>query len=204
MLNRRFPDEQQTRVTGGGAEQVLRRVDAHLAVARGVRGMAAQIAEAAELVARAMNDDHKLMLCGNGGSAADAQHLAAEFTGRFVRERRALPAMALNVNCSAVTAIANDYSWEHVFVRELEAHGREGDVLIAISTSGDSPNVLRVAERARQLGIVTVGMTGQNGGELATVVDRCLQVPSANVARIQEMHILIGHMVCELVEQALC
>ena len=185
-------------------EQILRQIDAHLAVAEAIKAMAPQIAGIAKAISDAMASDHKLMLCGNGGSAADAQHLAAEFTGRFVKERRALPAMALNVNCSSITAIANDYSYEHIFVREVEAHGRKGDVLIAISTSGNSGNVLRAAERAKALGITTVGMTGQTGGKLVEIVDHCLKVPSTNVARIQEMHILMGHMICEIVEQTLC
>jgi D-sedoheptulose 7-phosphate isomerase len=142
----------------------------------------------------------KVLLFGNGGSAADAQHIAAEWIGRYRRERRALPAIALTVNTSSITAIANDYSFEHVFARQVEALGAPGDIAIGISTSGDSPNVLRGVEAARGISMITVGLTGRTGGSLRTLVDYCLQVPSADTPRIQEGHILLGHILCEYVE----
>ena len=142
----------------------------------------------------------KVLLFGNGGSAADAQHIAAEWIGRYRRERRALPAIALTVNTSSITAIANDYSFEHVFARQVEALGAPGDIAIGISTSGDSPNVLRGVEAARDISMITVGLTGRAGRSLRTLVDYCLQVPSADTPRIQEAHILLGHILCEYVE----
>jgi D-sedoheptulose 7-phosphate isomerase len=150
----------------------------------------------------ALRQHKKVMLCGNGGSAADAQHLAAELTGRYVREREPLPALALTTDTSALTAIANDYGYEQVFARQVEALGSAGDVLIAISTSGQSPSVLRAVERARALGCRTVGLAGGSGGLLAALVDLPLVVPVSETARIQEMHILIGHVLCECIDEA--
>ena len=158
------------------------------------------VLEAAAAVIRSLESGGKLLFCGNGGSAADAQHLAAEFEGRFLRDRRPLPAMALSANSSSVTAIGNDYGFEHVFARAVEAHGRSGDVLFCISTSGRSPNTVRAAEVARSRGLRVVGLTGEGGGTLAAHVDVLLAVPSKATPRIQEMHILLGHVVCELVE----
>lgn len=159
---------------------------------------------AIELVGAAVGSGHKVLLFGNGGSAADAQHIAAEFVGRFLRERRPLPAIALTTDTSALTAIANDYGYEDVFARQIQALGAAGDVALAISTSGRSPSVLRAVETCRQLGIGTIGLTGGNGGELAGMVDLCLRVSaSRESARIQETHILIGHVICELVDRHL-
>jgi D-sedoheptulose 7-phosphate isomerase len=143
------------------------------------------------------------MIAGNGGSAADAQHLAAELTGRFLVERRPFRALALHVNTSSLTAIGNDYGYEHVFARELEAHGRPGDVLLALTTSGNSHNILRAIETAHQNKITVIGMTGKTGGKMRNLCDLCLCVPSASTARIQEMHITIGHAICELLEERL-
>ena len=143
----------------------------------------------------------KLLLFGNGGSAGDAQHIAAEFTGRFIRERRALPAMALTTDTSALTAIGNDYGFDQIFVRQLDALVSAGDVALGISTSGKSPNVLNAIKRARGLGIFTVGMSGSKNDDLARHADVCICVPSLNTARIQECHIMIGHLICELVEE---
>ena len=143
------------------------------------------------------------MFCGNGGSAADAQHLAAELMGRFMIDRAPLPAMALTVNSSAMTAIANDYSYEEVFDRQLRGIGRSGDVLVAISTSGNSGNVVRAIEAAREINILTIGLTGESGGRMGNLCDICIRVPSASTPRIQEMHIAVGHCLCELVEAAL-
>ena len=139
----------------------------------------------------------KLLLCGNGGSAADAQHIAAELVGRFVRERAPLPAIALTVDTSILTAVGNDYGFEHVFSRQVAALGAAGDLLVAISTSGKSPNVLAAAREARARGVKIIGMTGQDGGPLAELCDVSLRNPSRNTARIQECHITIGHLLCE-------
>ncbi|MFT5443052.1 MAG: D-sedoheptulose 7-phosphate isomerase [Myxococcota bacterium] len=145
----------------------------------------------------------KVLLFGNGGSAADAQHIASEFVGRYVSDRPALPAIALTSNSSEYTAIGNDYGFEHVFVRGVEAHGRQGDVAIGISTSGDSSNVLHAIAVAKEHGLVTVGLLGKSGGKLATAVDYAVTVPSDQTPRIQEAHITIGHIWCELVEAEL-
>ena len=163
--------------------------------------LAGPIASTVEAVVSCFASGRKIMLCGNGGSAADAQHLAAEFEGRFLRERRPLPAMALSTNSSSVTAIGNDYGFERVFARAVEAHGREGDVFIGITTSGNSPNVIEAAKVARDKGLTVVGLTGASGGLFALQTDILLAVPSESTPRIQEMHILMGHVVCELVEQ---
>jgi D-sedoheptulose 7-phosphate isomerase len=140
-------------------------------------------------------------LFGNGGSAADAQHLAAELVGRYQHERRALPALALTANTSTLTAIGNDYSYERVFARQLEALGSPGDVAVGISTSGKSPNVLSAMRTAKEIPVTTVGMTGMQGGDLAGLADYCICVPSEQTPRIQEGHILIGHILCEVIEQ---
>jgi D-sedoheptulose 7-phosphate isomerase len=164
---------------------------------------AAAIVRAAERVAEALRRGGKVLLCGTGGSAADAQHLAAEWTGRLRGDRRALPAIALTANTSDLTAIGNDYGFERVFARLVEAHGREGDVLLAISTSGNSPNVIAAVETARELGLATIGLSGRSGGKLAPLVDVALCVPSDDTQRIQESHITIAHALAELVEEAL-
>ena len=143
----------------------------------------------------------KVLLCGNGGSAADAQHIAAEFVGRFAFDRPALPALALSVNTSALTAIGNDYGFDQVFSRQIEALGASGDVAIGISTSGNSPNVLQGLITARKLGLHTVAFTGGNGGKMMGAADHCLCAPSKETPRIQECHILIGHVISLLVEQ---
>jgi D-sedoheptulose 7-phosphate isomerase len=162
------------------------------------------LCRAVELVADALGRDGKVLLFGNGGSAADAQHLAAELVGRFRRERRALAAIALTTDTSALTAIANDYGYDQVFARQVQALGRAGDVAVAISTSGRSPSVLKAVEACRSLGIRTVGLTGGDGGPLAGIVDVSLRVSASTLsARIQETHILIGHVLCELVDRRL-
>src|ERR1700730_1085102 len=159
------------------------------------------IAEVAEAMSRALADGHKLLFFGNGGSAADAQHLAAELVGRYQQERRALPALALTANTSTLTAIGNDYSYERVFARQLEALCSPGDVAVGISTSGKSPNVLSAMRTAKEIPVTTVGMTGVRGDELAALSDYCICVPSEQTPRIQEGHILIGHILCEVIEQ---
>ena len=165
---------------------------------------AGALARAIDLVADALRGDHKLLLFGNGGSAGDAQHISAELVGRFIDERRALPAIALTTDTSALTAIANDYGYDEVFARQVRALGRAGDVAIGISTSGKSPSVLRAVETARSLGLKTIGFTGGDGGPLARLVDVELRVAASTLScRIQEAHILIGHVLCELVDRRL-
>ncbi|KGF48322.1 phosphoheptose isomerase [Veillonella montpellierensis DNF00314] len=159
------------------------------------------ISEIGERCKQAVADGYKILLCGNGGSAADAQHLAAELIGRFVKERRSLAAVALTTDTSILTSIANDYSYDTVFERQVEGLGRAGDVLIGISTSGNSENVLRAMKKARDIGMHTIGLTGEDGGKLKSICDLTLTVPSRITARIQEMHILAGHIICELVEE---
>src|SRR4029077_8758418 len=155
-------------------------------------------------IARSMAAGGRLLTCGNGGSAADAQHIAAELTGRFFRDRKPLPALALHGNTSSLTAIGNDYGYDEVFAREVGAHGRNGDVLLAISTSGNSRNVVRAIEAARDKSMAVVGLTGEHGGKMRDLCDVCLRVPSTSTPRIQECHILIGHTICELLERILC
>ena len=162
-----------------------------------------RVATVATAIVDSYRANGKAIFCGNGGSAADAQHLAGEFLGRYLRDRRSLPAVALADGISTVTAIANDYGFAEIFSRQLEGIAREGDVLVALSTSGRSENVLAAVDRAGELGVVTVGMTGADGGPLAERCDHCLRVPSDQVPRIQEAHMLIGHALCEYVEREL-
>jgi len=161
------------------------------------------IARAAMQVVKSLRAGGKVFFFGNGGSAADAQHLAAEFTGRYLKERQALPAMALSVNSSSVTAIGNDYGFDHVFARQLEAFGKEGDVAIGISTSGNSRNVIRAMEAAKSKSIFTIALTGASGGLLRDLVDCPICIPSEETPRIQECHILTGHIICEIAEEML-
>jgi D-sedoheptulose 7-phosphate isomerase len=165
---------------------------------------AAALEQAIDLVAEAVAGGRKVLLFGNGGSAADAQHIAAEFIGRFRTERKALAAIALTTDTSALTAIANDYGYDEVFARQVRGLGGRGDVAIAISTSGRSPSVLKAVEACRELGVKTVGLTGGDGGTLAGMVDVSLRVSASTRSdRIQETHILIGHVICELIDRRL-
>jgi D-sedoheptulose 7-phosphate isomerase len=170
---------------------------------RVLESLTPQIERAARIFIGALRKGNKLLFFGNGGSASDAQHLAAEFVGRYERERRALPAMAFTTDASILTAVSNDYAFETVFARQVEALGRRGDVAVAISTSGRSPNVLRAVERARKLGLRTIGLTGKDGGPLKGRVDVAIVVPSDMTSRIQEAHIMIGHILCDLVDRNL-
>ncbi len=154
-----------------------------------------------DLIVETLKNKNKLLLCGNGGSAADAQHAAAEFTGRFKRERQALPAIALTTDTSALTAIANDYGYDAVFSRQVEALGAKGDLLIAISTSGNSPNVLKAVEKAKELGLLTVGFSGKDGGALKDAADYCFAGKGKATCHIQEVHELALHALCDLVEE---
>ena len=167
------------------------------------RTCAREIFEAAELITKCLVAGGKLLFFGNGGSAADAQHLAAEFVGRFVRERRGLPAIALTTDSSILTAVSNDYGFDRVFARQIEALAVPGDVAIAITTSGNSANVLEGVKTARALHLKTVGLSGKDGGTLPQLTDVTITVPSSSTARIQECHITIGHIFCELVDRDL-
>jgi D-sedoheptulose 7-phosphate isomerase len=158
---------------------------------------------AANALISAYRAGHKALFFGNGGSAADAQHLAAEFLGRYLRERTPLPAVALSENTSAMTAISNDYGYDHVFSRQLQALGVRGDVAVGISTSGNSPNVVEALISARKMGLYTIGLTGASGGKMRDLVDTLIAVPSGETPRIQECHILVGHALCDAVEQTL-
>lgn len=162
-----------------------------------------EIEFAAERCVEAYKDKKKLLLCGNGGSAADAQHIAAELSGRFYIDRPPLNAQALHVNSSYLTAVANDYGYDAVYSRMVKAVGNPGDVLIAISTSGNSKNVLEALKEAKKAAMVTIGLTGIDGGDFNRLCDLIIKVPSNNTARIQEMHILIGHIICEAIEREL-
>ena len=161
------------------------------------------LTEAADALVSAYRSGHKALFFGNGGSAADAQHLAAEFLGRYLRQRDALPALALNANSSAVTAISNDYGYEQVFARQLHALAKPGDVAVAISTSGNSPSVIQAIHCARSLGLFTIALTGASGGRIRGLADALIAVPSEETPRIQECHILLGHALCDAVEQAI-
>jgi D-sedoheptulose 7-phosphate isomerase len=161
------------------------------------------IVEAAQAVTACLRAGAKLLFCGNGGSAADAQHLAAEFVGRFLLERRGLPAVALTTDSSIVTAVGNDYGFEQIFSRQVQALGRPGDIAVGISASGNSPNVIAAMREARKQGLKTIGLSGRDGGALAKCVDIPIVVNSPLTARIQECHITIGHLICELSENDL-
>ena len=152
-------------------------------------------------IINAFKSDNKLLLCGNGGSAADAQHIAAELSGRFEFDRKPLNAEALHVNSSFVTAVANDYGYEEIYSRMVEAIGKNGDILLALSTSGNSKNVIRAIEKANSLGLITIGFSGNDGGAMQNLCKYNLIIPSDNTARIQEAHILVGHIICKLIEQ---
>jgi D-sedoheptulose 7-phosphate isomerase len=191
-------------VTGKFPDFVRIQVEESMAVKRAVledASLLQALEQAARAVVLSLRSGGKVLLFGNGGSAADAQHIAAELAGRYKLERRGLAAIALTANTSALTAISNDYSFEHVYARQVEALGAPGDVAIGISTSGNSQSVVRGVQAARAKGLVTVAMTGHSGGRLKPEVDLCLQMPSEETPRIQETHILIGHILCDFVEQ---
>ncbi len=160
-----------------------------------------RITEAAATVTGAFKKGNKVLFCGNGGSAADAQHLAAEFSGRFYKDRKALPAEALHCNTSYLTAVANDYSYDEIYARLVNGIGLAGDVLIGLSTSGNSSNIVRAFEVAKEKSMLTIGFTGVTGGVMKSFSDYLFNVPSSDTPRIQECHILIGHIICELVEE---
>lgn len=164
---------------------------------------AQKIARAAQILVNSFQNGGKALFCGNGGSAADAQHIAAELSGRFYLDRDPLYAEALHVNSSYVTAVANDYGYDVVFARMIQAAGRSGDVLVALSTSGNSPNILKSIEMAKEKAMFVIGLTGASGGNMASLCDVLLNVPSTNTPRIQEAHILLGHIICHWVEETI-
>jgi D-sedoheptulose 7-phosphate isomerase len=182
-------------------EAVEKRIREAIRVKDALLAQSSILAEMSRRMARCLEEGGKALFFGNGGSAADAQHMACELAGRFYLERRSLPALALTVNTSSLTAIGNDYGFERVFSRQLEGIGAQGDVAVALSTSGNSPNVLHAVDAARRMGIATFGWTGRGGGALRDRVDLCLSVDSDETPRIQEAHILAGHILCELVER---
>ena len=162
-----------------------------------------RIENAAELCIKSLQNEGKIHLCGNGGSAADAQHIAAELSGRFYYDRKPLNAEALHVNTSFLTAVANDYSYDAIYSRMIEASAKQGDILIAISTSGNSSNILKAIETAKEKNMLVIGMTGENGGKMLDKCDVLLNVPSSCTPRIQESHIMIGHIICEIIESTI-
>ena len=167
------------------------------------KGLVNSLHEIADECIAAFRRGNRVLLAGNGGSAADAQHIAAEFVGRYAFDRPGLPAIAFTTDTSMLTAIGNDYGFDQIFCRQLEANGRKGDVFIGISTSGSSSNVTAALQRARELDIITIGLTGQGGGEMQSLCDYCIQVPSMSTPRIQESHIMLAHIICDLVENTL-
>jgi len=175
----------------------------HLMLINSLGSLNDEVWQAGEMAGLCLKNGGKIMFCGNGGSAADSQHLAAELTGRFVHDRRPLAAIALSTDSSALTCIGNDYSFDEVFARQVAGLGRAGDLLIGISTSGNSRNVIRAVEEAGKLGMQTIGLLGRDGGQLRSLCTHSIVVPSPVTARIQECHILIGHTLCGLIEQEL-
>jgi D-sedoheptulose 7-phosphate isomerase len=183
-------------------ERIVRIFDEHSRLQREfLKHNTEMLARVAEVLLHAFRKGRTVYFFGNGGSAADAQHLAAEFVNRFRLDRRALPALALTVDTSVLTSIANDFGYERVFARQIEAFGRPDDVAVGLSTSGASPNVIAGVRLARQQGLVTVGFSGGDGGALLRETDHCIVVPSKTTARVQEMHIIAGHAICDIVEQ---
>jgi D-sedoheptulose 7-phosphate isomerase len=186
------------------ADLIKQRIEASIAVKKDLlanTGLLNTIDAAAEELIKTYRNKGKVLFCGNGGSAADAQHLAAELSGRFYTDREPLYAEALHVNTSYITAVANDYSFDEIFARAVRAQGVKGDVLVALSTSGNSENIVRAVQEANKLGLITVGLTGENGGKLKDLCKYLVNIPSTDTPRIQESHILVGHILCELVER---
>lgn len=170
-------------------------------IERVISTLVPEIEKGCEMITATIRSGAKVLLAGNGGSAADAQHIAAELTGRFVKERRGLPAIALTVDTSALTAISNDYGYERVFERQIEALAMPADLFIALSTSGNSPNIINALKAAKALGCTTIGLSGRTGGDMSGLCDLNIVVPEENTARIQEMHIMIGHILCKAVDE---
>ena len=164
-------------------------------------GLLKAIAASIDVIVNAFRNGNRVYFCGNGGSAADAQHLAAEFSGRFYKDRKALPAEALHCNTSYLTAVANDYSFDDIYSRLIDGIGEAGDVLVGLSTSGNSANIVKAFETARKKTMITIGFTGKSGGNMKPLCDHLVNIPSADTPRIQESHIMVGHIICQLVEE---
>jgi D-sedoheptulose 7-phosphate isomerase len=164
-------------------------------------GIIKQLNEVSDLITKAFQNGNKVLFCGNGGSAADAQHLAAEFSGRFYTDREALPAEALHCNTSYITAVGNDYSFDVIYARMIQGIAKPGDVLIGLSTSGNSKNIVEAFKTGKMKGMITIGLTGESGGDLKNISDFLFNVPSNDTPRIQESHIMLGHIICQLVEE---
>jgi len=164
-------------------------------------GLLKTIEASVDVIINAFRNGNRIYFCGNGGSAADAQHLAAEFSGRFYTDRKALPAEALHCNTSYLTAVANDYSFDEIYSRLIDGIGEKGDVFVGLSTSGNSPNILKAFNTAKKKEMVTIGFTGKSGGEMRTLCDYLINIPSTDTPRIQESHIMVGHIICQLVEE---
>jgi len=187
-------------------KNIIEHIEASIKVKQAIienKALIAIIDKAAEVVTRAYLNGNKTLLAGNGGSAADAQHIAGEFVSRFYFDRPGIPSIALSTDTSILTAIGNDYGYEKLFERQIQAHGREGDVFIAISTSGNSVNILNALKACKNLGITSIGLTGSGGGKMKELCDIWIGVPSSDTPRIQESHILIGHIICFIVEENL-
>jgi D-sedoheptulose 7-phosphate isomerase len=181
----------------------IKNLEEHVKVFDQLRGLDGEICDVGALAAETLRSGGKILFCGNGGSASDSQHLAAELTGRFIKDRRPLAAIALTTDTSALTSIANDYAFKQVFARQVIALGRPGDLLVGISTSGNSKNIICAVETANAIGMTSVGLLGRDGGQLRALCDHAIVVPSDETARIQESHIFIGHTLCGLIEQHL-
>ncbi|MGN6165653.1 MAG: D-sedoheptulose-7-phosphate isomerase [Flavisolibacter sp.] len=185
-------------------EKIKKIIEASIAVKQQVlenEELLQTVAVATDAIVNAFRNGNRIYFCGNGGSAADAQHLAAEFSGRFYTDRKALPAEALHCNTSYLTAVANDYSYDVVYARLIEGIANKGDVLVGLSTSGNSRNIVKAFEVAKEKGIITIGFTGTTGGAMKEISDHLINIPSADTPRIQENHILLGHIICQLVEE---
>jgi len=176
-------------------------LNSHLEVTKMVLKMGEEIEKASQLIIETLKNGNKILLCGNGGSASDAQHIAAELVGRYKIERGGLPAIALTTDTSILTAVGNDYGYDRVFQRQVEALAQQGDVVIGISTSGNSENVIKALKSAEELGCKTIGFSGKGGGKMREVCHILLDVPSDNTPRIQEMHILFGHTICQVIDE---
>ncbi len=184
-------------------QQISSIVEASIAVKQQILSspeLIARIEQVTALIIKAFENGNKVLFCGNGGSAADAQHLAAEFSGRFYFDRDPLPSEALHCNSSYMTAVANDYGYDVVYSRMIKGMGRPGDVLVGLSTSGNSVNIIKAMEQAREIGMINVGLTGVGGGKMKEICDHLINVPSSDTPRIQESHIMVGHIICQLVE----
>jgi D-sedoheptulose 7-phosphate isomerase len=182
-------------------EIILNEFNEHIKTAKLLHSLTDDVASAAQMCIDCLKNGGKILLCGNGGSAADAQHIAAEIVGRFKTDRKGLSAIAITTDTSSITAIGNDFGYDHIFDRQVEALAKKGDILIGISTSGHSKNVINALKKARKLGCALIGLSGRNGGEMDESCDVNLSIPSNDTARIQEMHIIIGHTICHLIDQ---